>query len=132
MRRAVLLLGALLWSSLSLAAPPPARPSVDSVIDDLNRTIHFRQVALSPDGARVAWVESVPEKEGPAPDRTLIQVADRASPEASPRPPPHSGPPPPPPRAPPPAASPPPPMPPPSTRPASPGLPMASSSPSSP
>ncbi|MGZ6036565.1 MAG: alpha/beta fold hydrolase [Myxococcaceae bacterium] len=85
MRRAVFLLGTLLWSTLSLAAPPPARPSVDSVIDDLNRTVHFRQVALSPDGARVAWVESVPEKEGPAPDRTLIQVADRASPEASAR-----------------------------------------------
>ncbi|MFL5357974.1 alpha/beta hydrolase family protein [Archangium sp.] len=65
MRRAVLLLGALLWSPLALATPPPARPSVDAVIDDLNRTVRFRQAALSPEGSRVAWVESVPDSEVP-------------------------------------------------------------------
>lgn len=83
MRRVVLLLGVLLWSTLALAAPPPARPSIDAVIDELNSSVRFRQVALSPEGSRIAWVESAPGAQGPG--RTLIQLVDRSSPEAPPR-----------------------------------------------
>lgn len=39
------------------AAPAQTRPSPDSVLDALHAVKTFRQAAISPDGARVAWVE---------------------------------------------------------------------------
>jgi dipeptidyl aminopeptidase/acylaminoacyl peptidase len=57
---------------------PESRPSLDTVLDSLSQTRTFREAALSPDGKRVAWVESLPEKEGPT-DKTAIYVADLAS-----------------------------------------------------
>ena len=43
---------ALAWGA------PPARSSVDEVVDALFRLRQITSVAISPDGARVAWVES--------------------------------------------------------------------------
>jgi dipeptidyl aminopeptidase/acylaminoacyl peptidase len=52
-------LAAAVCSALLLApgAPGQTRPSVDSVLDALHKVRGFRQVAVSPDGTAVAWVE---------------------------------------------------------------------------
>ncbi|RKH20244.1 S9 family peptidase [Corallococcus sp. CA047B] len=83
-----LVVGCLLWSALSAgAAPPvpaPARPESGAVYDALQRTVRIKQVALSPDGARVAWVESVPVTEGARAESTRLQVLERAQPKRPP------------------------------------------------
>ena len=63
----------------ALAAPDPA-----SVLRTLQSAVEFHDVALSRDGRRVAWVEQVATPDGPAPDQSVIQVQDRASPAAGP------------------------------------------------
>lgn len=82
----------LLLVALSLVAPLPARAaadaphaSVDAVLDALNATVRFKQVALSPDGTRVAWVETVPTKDGPRPDATEVYVLELGREGAAPR-----------------------------------------------
>jgi dipeptidyl aminopeptidase/acylaminoacyl peptidase len=52
-----------------------ARPSIDVLMDELAAVRRFTEAAVSPDGARVAWVESLPES-------TVISVADLGSPTA--------------------------------------------------
>jgi dipeptidyl aminopeptidase/acylaminoacyl peptidase len=68
----------------SVRASASARPTVDAVLAALDRTVRFKQVALSPDGARVAWIETVHDATSPGPDKPLIQVVERARPEAPP------------------------------------------------
>jgi dipeptidyl aminopeptidase/acylaminoacyl peptidase len=51
--------------------------SVEQVLDSLSQLVEFRGVAISPSGARVAWVEAVRGKEGPLPDRSFISIAER-------------------------------------------------------
>ncbi|MGE5277886.1 MAG: prolyl oligopeptidase family serine peptidase [Acidobacteriota bacterium] len=52
-------------AALSLAvSPPPDRPSVDAVFDALSRVRSFRDVAISPDGKRVAWSEKSRDRDG--------------------------------------------------------------------
>src|SRR5260370_9487788 len=65
-------------------ARPEPRPSLASVLDSLATTRSFREVALSPDGKRVAWVESLPAKGG-APDASSIYTAELGSPIAPPQ-----------------------------------------------
>ena len=49
---------------LAAAASAAERPSVDAVLDALDRLHELRQAALSPDGTRVAWVERLRSPEG--------------------------------------------------------------------
>jgi dipeptidyl aminopeptidase/acylaminoacyl peptidase len=46
------------------AAAQAAPPSIEQVLDTVTAAETFRGVALSPDGARVAWVEAVRDKDG--------------------------------------------------------------------
>src|SRR5690349_19252931 len=62
----------------------PARPAVADVVDALSRVVRFKDVAISPDGSRVAWVETVPSDDDSRPPRQLIQVVERAHPEVPP------------------------------------------------
>jgi dipeptidyl aminopeptidase/acylaminoacyl peptidase len=64
-------------TALRGAVAKAVRPSLDSVYDALLRTTRFRQVAISPDGQRVAWVEAGAES-------GVIQVAGLATPDATP------------------------------------------------
>src|ERR1700693_6231409 len=68
--------------ALLLLAAAPSRPSLESVLDTLEQVHGFRGAAISPDGARVAWVKRIRSREG-ADVLSAIDVADLAS--ASPR-----------------------------------------------
>ncbi len=57
--------------ALLVAASPSA------VLQSLNAAVRLHGVALSGDGARVAWVEQVPTPDGPAPEQSVIQVLER-------------------------------------------------------
>jgi len=74
-RRALLLPAALVAIA---AAAPSARPELGTVLTSLDSVKHFHDVAISPDGARVAWSEGVRDAEA---RETLgaISVADRSS-----------------------------------------------------
>jgi dipeptidyl aminopeptidase/acylaminoacyl peptidase len=67
-RRPLLLLVLAAATPVLAAAPPttPAatRPSTASVLSALSGVVPFREVALSPDGTRVAWVEKVRAADG--------------------------------------------------------------------
>src|SRR5271163_2913658 len=56
------------------ASAAPVDPRITSVISELEKTRNLRQVALSPDGRRIAW--AVDTNNG-----TEIQVAPMAEPE---------------------------------------------------
>ena len=56
-RTARLFSAALLLAATVRGEPQQARPPVDSVVDALSKVRAFRGVAISPDGARVAWSE---------------------------------------------------------------------------
>ncbi|NBD09806.1 S9 family peptidase [Corallococcus silvisoli] len=74
-------LGLGVWGALASAAVPvSARPDVGATYDALQRAVRIKQVALSPEGARVAWVEWVP---GTA-ESTRLQVRELAHPERAP------------------------------------------------
>ncbi|WP_224368056.1 S9 family peptidase [Hyalangium versicolor] len=65
-------------------AQVPARPAVADVVDALARVVRFKEVEISPDGARVAWIETVPSEDESRPTRHRIQVVELAHPEAPP------------------------------------------------
>ena len=71
-------LAALFTALPALAAPDPA-----TVLRMLQSTVELRDVALSRDGARLAWVEQVPTPDGPSPDESIVQVLDRTTPWAA-------------------------------------------------
>jgi len=54
----------LALAGLCRAAGPAPLPPVDSVLQELDRVHHYREVAISPDGTRVAWVEKLRDPEG--------------------------------------------------------------------
>lgn len=61
------LLAAAFLARAALAHPAssaPDRPPVDAVFDSLSRVRHFHDVAISPDGKRVAWSEKARDREG--------------------------------------------------------------------
>ncbi len=66
------------------AVAQAVRPPLDAVYNALQRTARFRQVALSPNGKRLAWVESGTAQAGANPGGGLIQVMDVSEPEAKP------------------------------------------------
>ncbi|HEX4966173.1 MAG TPA: S9 family peptidase [Thermoanaerobaculia bacterium] len=72
--------------ALALAALAPAaaggaeRPGVDALMDELAAVHRFNEVAISPDGSRVAWVEALQERTGAASAVTAISMAEIGSP----------------------------------------------------
>ena len=73
----------LLWSAAFAEAPVAA--SVDAALNQLFATHNFRQVAISPDGARVAWVENLHGPGGEPSGATAIYVSDVAGKTSSQR-----------------------------------------------
>jgi dipeptidyl aminopeptidase/acylaminoacyl peptidase len=78
---------ALLLTTLSTvgaasAAPPTpttaARPALEAVLAEADALETYRAVAISPDGRRLAWVESVPGADGKPSERSTIMTADVA------------------------------------------------------
>src|SRR4029079_4747197 len=60
------------------AAAQAAPPSIEQVLDTATAAETFRAVALSPDGARVAWVESIRDKDGRPTQRGAVFAAELA------------------------------------------------------
>jgi dipeptidyl aminopeptidase/acylaminoacyl peptidase len=73
----------LLFPAVLVAAPQ--EPAIDQVIDSLFVVREFREVALSPDGKQVAWVESLRGPGGMPSPNSAIYVADLDSPSKPPR-----------------------------------------------
>lgn len=70
--------------SILTCSPALQKPSLDVVLDSLIAVRGFRQVAISPDGQRVAWVETVPGTNGAWSLNSAIFVNTLSSPAASP------------------------------------------------
>jgi dipeptidyl aminopeptidase/acylaminoacyl peptidase/alpha-L-arabinofuranosidase len=81
----LLLLLTLLGAAARAEDRPAAKPSLDRLFDALTAVRTFKEVAISPDGQRVAWVEVLPDKAGDPLPPSEIYVADLRSPEAEPR-----------------------------------------------
>jgi dipeptidyl aminopeptidase/acylaminoacyl peptidase len=64
---------ALLLASTGLTAAPP---SIDASLDSLSALHEFREVALSADGSRVAWIETAPGKLPNEPAILSVYVKD--------------------------------------------------------
>jgi dipeptidyl aminopeptidase/acylaminoacyl peptidase len=62
-----------------------AKSSLDLLLDELTATRRFQEVAISPDGKSLAWVESVPQKSDEAKPGSAIYIADLELPAAAPR-----------------------------------------------
>jgi dipeptidyl aminopeptidase/acylaminoacyl peptidase/alpha-L-arabinofuranosidase len=75
----------LLGVNIGADEPPAAKISLDRLLGELTAVRTFKEVAISPDGQRVAWVEALPEKPGAPSTPSAIYVADLRSPEAAPR-----------------------------------------------
>lgn len=58
----------------------PQKSSLDTLLDELNAVQEFREVAISPDGRRVAWVEGLHGENGAPSPNSAILVADLNSP----------------------------------------------------
>jgi dipeptidyl aminopeptidase/acylaminoacyl peptidase len=67
------------------AQTPPPTPLVERVLEPLFQTRRFKEVALGPDGQRVAWVETLPGARDASPPPTAIWIGDRRTPSAKPR-----------------------------------------------
>jgi dipeptidyl aminopeptidase/acylaminoacyl peptidase len=57
------------------AAKPQTSSAIDGVLRALNSARHFEQVAISPDGKSVAWVESIPGKNGASSGNSAIYIS---------------------------------------------------------
>jgi dipeptidyl aminopeptidase/acylaminoacyl peptidase len=77
------LFSALLLSTSLFAQTP--KSSVDEMLDMLSSVRTFGGAAISPDAQRVAWVETVPGKNGGADAGTAIFVRDVNAPNARPQ-----------------------------------------------
>src|SRR6267378_7016234 len=64
--------------SREAAKPKPGSP-LDTVIDALYAAHTFEQTAISPDGKKIAWVETLVGKDGAPDGNTAMYVADRES-----------------------------------------------------
>ena len=67
----------LLLGCLRLSAAPSA---VDAWLDSLNALHEYREVALSPDHARVAWIETSPGKTASDPATFAVYVKELRDP----------------------------------------------------
>ena len=60
-------------------APPP-KPAHDAAMEAMFGVLDFQQAEISPDGKRVAWVESLPGAGGAPSSNSAIYVADLSAP----------------------------------------------------
>jgi dipeptidyl aminopeptidase/acylaminoacyl peptidase len=67
---------------LPLSAAPP---NLDAALDSLSELHEFRQVALSPDGSRVAWIETSPIKGQSEPASVSVYVKELSDPSQAKR-----------------------------------------------
>lgn len=67
----------LLAPLLLLATASAPRATPDAVLDQLAKVVRFHSTAISPDGARVAWVEAVPTPNGPSANQSVLRVVER-------------------------------------------------------
>jgi dipeptidyl aminopeptidase/acylaminoacyl peptidase len=73
----------LLFTNLCAALPAAAQKSAaDAVMDQAFAVRRFRQAAISPDGRRVAWVESLAATDGTPSPNAAIYVAPLSDPSA--------------------------------------------------
>ena len=63
--------------TLAVLSGTSPRPSVQSVLADLNRMVEFKRVAISPDGARLAWAEAAPTPAGPSGHLRILRLVQR-------------------------------------------------------
>ena len=80
-----LVLATLFVATAAVAQEPRGALSIDQLMDTLRAVRGFREVAVSPDGHSVAWLESLRGKNRKSSARTAIYVADLNSPAAAPR-----------------------------------------------
>jgi len=73
-----LLLGVTAVTRETPAAAQTAPPSIEQVLDTATAAETFRAVALAPDGARVAWVEAIRDKDGRPTQRGAVFAAELA------------------------------------------------------
>jgi dipeptidyl aminopeptidase/acylaminoacyl peptidase len=67
----------LLWGQSSFGQDrPDTNSAIDKLLDSLFQVRTFKEVALAPDGQRIAWVEAVPAKDPAASSHTAIYVAN--------------------------------------------------------
>jgi dipeptidyl aminopeptidase/acylaminoacyl peptidase len=64
---------------LKAAEKPKSSSPLDSTIETLYAAHRFEQTAISPDGKKVAWVETLAGKDGAPDGNTAIYIADRES-----------------------------------------------------
>lgn len=83
-RRVAAWLGLMAWCCTIGPFAQAAKPSIDEAIDSLAAVRTFKQVSISPDGTRVAWVETVREPNGRPSPNSEIQVASVARAGAAP------------------------------------------------
>ncbi len=78
--RSVLLhfLAVFFLCSSALAEKPASSSAIDAELDQLFAVRSFRQAAISPDGSRVAWVETLNSADGMPTGNTAIFVAEAA------------------------------------------------------
>jgi dipeptidyl aminopeptidase/acylaminoacyl peptidase len=62
-----------------------AKRSLERLLDSLATVPVFKEVAISPDAKRVAWVEAVADKRGAGWSETAIYIAHLSSPDSHPR-----------------------------------------------
>jgi dipeptidyl aminopeptidase/acylaminoacyl peptidase len=75
-----------LVSLLGAPAQAPARPALDAAIAQFARLAEVRDVALSPDGQRLAWGQSLQGPHGALPDKSALFLLDLGKPGAKPQP----------------------------------------------
>jgi dipeptidyl aminopeptidase/acylaminoacyl peptidase len=61
-----------------------AGPTLDRALDSLSSVHQFHEAALSPDGATVAWTETIPGRDAKARE-SFVYVKDLRDPASSPR-----------------------------------------------
>jgi len=79
--RFLVCLAVLLPSAVAAAEGSDRGDRVDTFADALFSTHTFSQVALAPNGALVAWVESIHDAAGQPTGKTAIYVADPRAPQ---------------------------------------------------
>ena len=74
----LVILGAMLVPTLPASAAPQAKttPAVEQAIHDMFAVHEFSQVAISPNGSRLAWVESLNAKNGAPSPNSAIYASD--------------------------------------------------------